>query len=79
MVRRTGKLSARKVATVGPGKFGDGGGLWLCMKNNGGKSWVFRYMLRGRAREMGLGSLSTISLSESSDDLKKALSAFNDA
>ena len=30
----------------------------------GGKSWLFRFMLDGRAREMGLGALHTIGLAE---------------
>lgn len=43
--------------------YGDGGGLWLQIKN-GGKSWVMRYMLNGKARYMGLGSVDTCSLGE---------------
>jgi hypothetical protein len=39
-----------------PGYHHDGGGLYLQVTANGGKSWVFRYMLDKRAREMGLGS-----------------------
>src|SRR5262249_15760787 len=35
-----GKLNARKVATAKPGKYGDGGGLWLFVGPNS-KSWVF--------------------------------------
>lgn len=42
----------------------DGGGLYLMVQKGGGKSWVYRYMLQGRAREMGLGPAHTISLSE---------------
>ena len=34
----------------------DGGGLYLQV-TTGGASWVYRYMLDGRAREMGLGPL----------------------
>ncbi len=58
------KLSARRVATAGPGKHGDGGGLWLVVRKDGRKTWVFRYMRFGRAREMGLGSLRDVSLAE---------------
>ncbi|HEX5454083.1 MAG TPA: Arm DNA-binding domain-containing protein [Stellaceae bacterium] len=42
----------------------DGGGLYLHVNARGAKSWIFRYMRHGRAREMGLGSLHTISLAE---------------
>ncbi len=40
-----------------PGYHHDGGGLYLQVTANGGRSWVFRYMLNKRAREMGLGSV----------------------
>ena len=49
------KLSAKTVETARPGKYGDGGGLWLMVERTGAKRWAFRFMLRGRAREMGLG------------------------
>src|SRR5262250_1176358 len=60
---RTGKLNARKVATVKPGKYGDGGGLWLYVGPNS-RSWVYRYMIVGKAREMGLGSFGNVTLEE---------------
>ena len=58
------KLSALQVQRLkAPGYHGDGGGLWLQVSSAGTKSWVFRYTL-GKAREMGLGPLHTISLAE---------------
>ena len=60
---RADKLNARKVATAKPGKYGDGGGLWLYVGPNS-KSWVFRYMIRGQAHEMGLGSFDDVSLEQ---------------
>jgi integrase len=60
---RAGKLNTRKVATAKPGKYGDGGGLWLYVGPNS-KSWVFRYMIRGQAHEMGLGSFDDVSLEQ---------------
>jgi Arm DNA-binding domain len=38
-------------------RIGDGGGLYLQIKPAGTKSWLFRYTLRGRAREMALALL----------------------
>jgi integrase len=38
-----------------PIRFGDGGGLYLQVAVGNTKSWLFRYTLRGKAREMGLG------------------------
>lgn len=46
------------------GYYGDGGGLWLQVGKSGTKSWVFRFTLDGRSREMGLGALHTVSLSK---------------
>jgi integrase len=40
---------------VRPVRFGDGGGLYLQVAAGNTKSWLFRYTLRGKAREMGLG------------------------
>lgn len=53
-----------------PGLHSDGGGLYLQVGKSGSKSWVFRYRIRkglpqaGRLREMGLGSLNAVSLSD---------------
>ena len=38
-----------------PVRFGDGEGLYLQVAPGDTKSWLLRYTLRGRAREMGLG------------------------
>lgn len=67
---KIGRLTALKVARASaPGMYADGGGLYLQVTVNGrdgepAKSWIYRYMLRGRAREMGLGPFSAISLQE---------------
>ncbi|HVE20710.1 MAG TPA: tyrosine-type recombinase/integrase [Acidocella sp.] len=78
MARKVEKLSPAAVKNTNrPGMYGDGGGLWLhvgpnALDENGkptktGKSWIFRFMLDGKAREMGLGPLYTIGLSEARD------------
>jgi integrase len=62
---RIGKLTALKVDKVrAPGYYGDGGGLFLQVSKYGSKSWVFRFKVNGRLREMGLGSLDTYGLAE---------------
>ena len=61
---RTGKLSAVEVAKAkGPAVLHDGGGLYLRV-SPGSKSWVFRFQLDGRRRDMGLGPYPDISLAE---------------
>jgi integrase len=70
------KLSATKVSkTVTPGRYGDGGGLWLQVTDGAGgptKAWLFRFMLNGKARQMGLGSVDSFSLAEARDRARKA-------
>lgn len=57
------KLSAILVGKLSsPGYYGDGDGLWLQISGSGSKSWVFRFTLAGRRREMGLGGLNAVSL-----------------
>ncbi len=65
MARESNRLSAVKVAGLRkPGRYGDGRGLWLQVTAEGTKSWLLRYMLHGRARQMGLGPVHTVSLAE---------------
>jgi integrase len=55
-MRKIGKLSPAKLRALNTlGTYGDGDGLWFNVGPSGSKSWLRRYMLRGRAREMGLG------------------------
>jgi len=59
------KLNVAKVRTLTrAGTYGDGGGLYLNVGPTGGKSWLFRFMISGKAREMGLGPVHTIGLAE---------------
>ncbi|MDE2390712.1 MAG: tyrosine-type recombinase/integrase, partial [Rhodospirillales bacterium] len=75
MAKAIEKLSPAAVKNANkPGIYGDGLGLWLhvgpkALDEDGkptgtGKSWIFRYMIDGKAREMGLGPVHTIGLAE---------------
>jgi integrase len=68
-----GRLTALKVERLKSksGMHADGGGLYLQV-TTGGASWVLRYMLNGKAREMGLGPLVLYGLA---DARAKALDA----
>jgi hypothetical protein len=58
------KLSAKLVENLdSPEYYGDGPGFWLQIAKGGSKSWIFRFTIAGRAREMGLGGLNAVSLS----------------
>src|SRR4051812_43363942 len=48
-------LTPPAVKHAKPGRHADGGGLFLLVKETGKRSWVFRYKLAGRERDMGLG------------------------
>jgi len=72
---RTGKLSAVEVTKAkGPAVLHDGGGLYLRIASSrkdgdgpekpSAKSWVFRFQLDGKRRDMGLGPYPDISLAE---------------
>ena len=59
------RLKALQIKRIeGPGIYHDGGGLYLQVSTAGTKSWLFRYRLHGRMREMGLGSFKDFSLAE---------------
>lgn len=47
-------LTQLQVKNAKPGRHADGGGLHLLVKNTGARSWVFRFMLNGRSRDLGL-------------------------
>jgi integrase len=60
-----GKLTTLKAkALTAPGRYGDGGGLWLQVRDAEHRSWLFRYTRHGRAREMGLGPFPDVSLAD---------------
>jgi integrase len=55
MGKRAAGLTAAKVRTANPGRYGDGDGLYLFVRNPDSAFWVFRYVRAGKMREMGLG------------------------
>ena len=65
MPHQLNRLTARTVAAATKsGLYADGGGLYLRVGRGGAKSWCLRYMLEGKAREMGLGGLAKIGLAD---------------
>ena len=63
-----GKLTSKTIEslarTSASGKTNDGDGLYFQVSKSGTTSWIFRYKLDGRSREMGLGPYPTVTLSE---------------
>ncbi len=57
-------LSAAFVRTAPVGRHCDGNGLYLYVQRTGTRSWIQRLVIRGRKREIGLGSVALVSLAE---------------
>jgi integrase len=49
-------LTPLAVKNAKPGRHADGGGLHLLVKDSGARSWVYRFMLGGKSRDVGLGA-----------------------
>ncbi|CAM5567182.1 Arm DNA-binding domain-containing protein [Rhodanobacter lindaniclasticus] len=49
-----------------PGRYSDGGGLYLVIRKDGSKAWVFRWRDRvtGKLRDKGLGPFWDVTLEE---------------
>src|SRR4030088_2055104 len=62
---RTGKLTAIRISKAsGPAVLHDGGGLYLRVSASGAKSWVFRFQIGGKRRDMGLGAYPDLTLAD---------------
>lgn len=71
MARTVEKLTALAVSRASkPGYYGDGAGLYLQVSASGTKSWIFRYTLAKKQREMGLGALHTVTLAQAREKAK---------
>lgn len=65
MAKEVNKLTPQTIKKLSDPKYYlDGNGLYLQISIFGTKSWVFKYTLNGRTREMGLGPEHTITLAE---------------
>ncbi len=65
MPRQVRRLSALAVSRARKrGMYPDGNGLYLQVTKPGVRSWVYRYMLNGTPRHMGLGPLDAVTLAD---------------
>lgn len=62
-------LTPLAVKNAKPGRHADGGGLHLLVKESSARSWVYRFMLKGQSRDIGLGTAGQggISLADARD------------
>lgn len=58
------RLRAASVKTAPPGRHTDGGGLFLEVDPSGARRWLLRIVIKGRRRDLGLGSASLVSLAD---------------
>ena len=65
-------LTARTVSTTTePGRYADGGGLYLLVAPGGSKSWMLRTVVKGRRCDIGLGSVELVSLADGREEARR--------
>lgn len=70
MAALTGKLTKKLVENAGPGRHGDGGGLYLVVDPSGARRWIVRVTVKGQKNrkgaplrtDFGLGGADVVSL-----------------
>jgi hypothetical protein len=71
-MRDSKRLSAIAVARMSkPGRYAAGEGLYLQVTASGTKSWIVRYQCDGRARHMGVGAVSIVSLADAREKARE--------
>lgn len=79
MARTLNRLTDRQVkAAKDPGRYPDGGNLYLSVSAAGARRWVFFYKFNGKQREAGLGSAREVPLKEArtrAEAMRRSLSA----
>ncbi|WP_310498011.1 phage integrase central domain-containing protein [Sandarakinorhabdus sp.] len=82
MARALNRMTVRQIAALKlPGRHADGGGLYLRITNGGARSWVFMAAIAGKRAEIGLGSVSAVSLASArrlANEMREAVAAGTD-
>jgi integrase len=77
--RQLHRLTALKIGKLdAPGHYPDGGNLYFQISETGSRSWIFKFTLRGRSREMGLGPLASVSLAAARAEASKCRDLLRD-
>lgn len=71
MAKLINRLTSKGANAAVPGKYADGGGLWLHKRKDGGAQWFLRVHIHGRRREMGLGPFPEVSIKEARNEAKR--------
>ncbi len=68
-------LTVRAVQTARAGdrarRIADGGGLYLFVAPGGAKSWVLRTVVKGKRCDLGLGSVTLVSLADAREEARR--------
>ncbi len=73
VARATNKLTAPEVRAMNtPGRYADGGGLYLVVSGGGSKQWAFLFRWDDRRLEMGLGGVASVGLAKARDKAREA-------
>lgn len=73
MPRLLNKLPPKAVVTyTKPGRYSDGGGLYLVVGAGASRKWVFRYRWHGHLKDMGLGGASVVTLARAREKAAQA-------
>lgn len=76
---RAQQLTVKAIDAISkPGRYGDGGGLYLVADNKSAKRWLLRVMVHGKRKDIGLGSYRHVSLSDARDLARKYVKAARD-
>ncbi len=68
-------------AQAKPYRLGDGGGLYLLVEPSGGKSWRFRYKIRGKENMLSFGVFPIVTLAQARarrDEAKRTIAEGKD-
>jgi len=79
MARLIQQLTEAKIRTLTDIKLHpDGAGLYLQIRPGGARSWIYRFTLNGRTRDMGLGALADVSLVKAREKASAARALVDD-
>jgi integrase len=79
MARLTHQLTETKIrALTEVGMYHDGAGLYLQVRPHGAQSWIYRFRLNSRTRDMGLGSVADVGLVRAREKAAAARALVND-
>src|SRR4051794_27954240 len=57
--------------TNDPGRYADGGGLYLLVAPTGSKSWMLRTLVKSKRCDIGLGGVALVSLADAREEARR--------